>query len=273
MLERERQRIILSLVEDRSVVSVIELVELMGASEATIRRDIAAMADRGELRRVRGGAEALRPRHQVHLGASHFATEEHVCFGEKRAIARAAAAMVEDGDSIVVNGGTTTYRLVEFLADRKLDILTNSFPIASDLASSGRHRVTIPGGTIYPQQGIVLSPFANDTTQHFWGRFLFTGCHGLNAAGMMETDPLVVQAEMKLLQCADRLVVLADSRKLRRRSAMVVAALPRIATVITDSGITPEELEMLRAAGVETLVVEPDAAMAESGTRKLLRAI
>jgi DeoR family ulaG and ulaABCDEF operon transcriptional repressor len=272
MLERERQRIILSLVEDRSVVAVAELAELLGASEATIRRDINAMGDRGELRRVRGGAEALKPRHQVHLGATHFASEELVCFGEKRAIARAAAVMVEDGDSIIVNGGTTTYRMVEFLAAQKLDILTNSFPIASDLARTGRHRVTIPGGTIYPQQGIVLSPFANDTTQHFWGKILFTGCYGLNAAGMMETDPLVVQAEMKLLECAERIVILADSRKLRRRSAMVVMALGRIATVITDDAALPEDLDILRAAGVAVVVVAADAA-AGAPARRILQAV
>lgn len=269
MLERERQRLIRNLAEDRSVVSVSELVDLLSASEATIRRDIAAMADRGEVRRVRGGAEALRPRHQAHLGAAHFATEERVAFAEKRAIARAAAAMLEDGDSIVVNGGTTTYRLVEFLGDRKLDILTNSFPLASELMSSGRHRITIPGGTIYPQQNIVLSPFGHDITKHFCGRILFSGCYGLNSFGMMETDPLIVQAQMTLLECAEKLVILADSRKLRQRSSMIVAPLARIATVITDSGVASEELEMLRAAGIDTIVVEPDDAM-ENGGKGLL---
>jgi len=270
VLERERHRIILNLVEDRSVVSVTELVELLVASEATIRRDIAAMADRGELRRVRGGAEALRPRHQAHLGAVHFATEERVCFAEKRAIARAAAAMLEDGDSVVINGGTTTYRLIEFLGDVKLDILTNSFSLAADLMQDNRHRITIPGGTIYPQQNIVLSPFDHDTTKHFWGRLLLTGCYGLNSFGMMETDPLIVQAQIKLLERAEKVVILADSRKLRQRSSMVVAPLARIATVITDSGASPEDLEVLRAAGIETVVVEADEAGAEPGGKGLL---
>ncbi|GAB0119329.1 DeoR/GlpR family DNA-binding transcription regulator [Acidisoma sp. 7E03] len=269
MLERERHRLIRNLVEDRSVVSISELVDLLSASEATIRRDIAAMADRGEVRRVRGGAEALRPRHQAHLGAAHFATEERVALAEKRAIARAAAAMVEDGDSLVINGGTTTYRLVEFLTEGRLDILTNSFPLAVELMAGGRHRITLPGGTIYPQQNIVLSPFGQDTTRHFCGRILFTGCYGLNHFGMMETDPLIVQAQMTLLECAEKLVILADSRKLRQRSSMVVAPLSRVATVITDSGARPEELEMLRAAGIETIVVEPDEA-AESGGKGLL---
>jgi len=74
---------------------------------------------------------------------------------------------------------------------------------------------------------------------------------------------------MTLLECAERLVILADSRKLRQRSSMIVAPLARIATVITDSGVAPEELEMLRAAGIETVVVEPEDAM-ESGGKGLL---
>jgi DeoR family ulaG and ulaABCDEF operon transcriptional repressor len=266
VLERERHRIILNLVEDRSVVSVTELVELLSASEATIRRDIGAMADRGELRRVRGGAEALRPRHQAHLAAVHFATEERVCFAEKRAIARAAVAMIEEGESIVISGGSTTYRMVEFLADRKLDILTNSFPIASELMLRSRNRITIPGGTIYAQQGMVLSPFPEDVTQHFCGQTLFIGCYGLNRFGLMETDPLVVQAELKLLRCAERVVVMADSRKLRQRSATVVTTLAQIAIVITDSGATPDELERLQAAGVQTVVVEAEQGTADAGS-------
>jgi DeoR family ulaG and ulaABCDEF operon transcriptional repressor len=270
VLERERHRIIRNLVEDRSVVAVTELVELLTASEATIRRDITAMADRGELRRVRGGAEALRPRHQAHLAAVHFATEERVCFAEKRAIARAAAAMIGDGESIVISGGSTTYRLVEFLTDGRLDILTNSFPLAAELTARSRNRVALPGGTIYPQQGMVLSPFPEDMTRHFCGRTLFMGCYGLNGFGLMETDPLVVQAELKLLQCAERVVVMADSRKLRQRSSMVVAPLSRIATVVTDSGAAPEELEMLRAAGIETVVVTADESAAESAAKGFL---
>jgi DeoR family ulaG and ulaABCDEF operon transcriptional repressor len=273
VFESERHRIILSLVEERSVISVTELVEFLGASEATIRRDITAMAGRGELRRVRGGAEALRPRHRGHLSATHFAAEEKVCFGEKRAIARAAAAMVEDGDSIIINGGTTTYRLVEFLGERKLDIMTNSVPIAVDLMKNGRHRITIPGGTIYPQQGIVLSPFSHEIKMHFWGRSLFSGCYGLSKSGMMETDPLVVEAEMMLLECADRLVVMADSRKLRRCSSMIVVPLSRITTVITDSGASAEDLDMLRAAGLETVVVDADENAVESNAAASLRAI
>lgn len=138
---------------------------------------------------------------------------------------------------------------MEFLANRQLDILTNSIPIVTKLLATSRNRVVLPGGTIYREQNIVLSPYESDAIEHFWGQKLFTGCYGLNRFGMMEADPLVVQAEMKLLKRADDLIVMADSRKLRQRSSMIVAGLDRISTLITDSGAREEELEMFRHSG------------------------
>lgn len=255
MLEAERRRLILKLLEERSVVSVPQLVEMFSVSEATARRDIGAMADEGKLRRVWGGAESLTPRHETHLAGLPFEMSLGIAAGEKHAIARAAAALIADGESIIINGGTTTYALVEHLAHRQLDILTNSLPIVTRLLAGSRNRVTLPGGTVYREQSIVLSPYDNDAIGHFWAHKLFTGCHGLNRFGLMETDPLLVQAELKLLDRAEQLIVLADSRKLRQRSAMIVAGLERIHTLITDTGATEEELEPLRNAGIQVITV------------------
>lgn len=249
----------LKLLRERSVVSVPQLVEMFAVSEATARRDIAALADEGKLRRVWGGAESLTPHHETHLAGLPFAMSLGIAAAQKSAIARAAAALIEDGDSIIINGGTTTYGLVEHLADRQLDILTNSLPIITRLLASGHSRVTMPGGTLYREQNIVLSPYENDAIGHFWGHKLFTGCHGLSRFGLMETDPLLVQAQLKLLGRAEQVIVLADSRKLRQRSSMVVAGLERIHTFITDTGATEEELEPLRNASIRVITVEAGA--------------
>jgi DeoR family ulaG and ulaABCDEF operon transcriptional repressor len=256
VLEAERQRLILKLVQEHSVISVTQLVETLGVSEATVRRDINALADEGQLRRIRGGAEALTPRHEAHLVGMPFELSLGIGAAQKSAIAHAAVQLIRDGESIIINGGTTTYAMVEYLADRQLDILTNSIPIVMRLLASSRNRVTLPGGTIYREQNIVLSPYGNDVIDHFWGQKLFTGCYGLNRFGLMETDPLIVQAEMKLLDRADDLVVLADSRKLRQRSSMIVAGLERIDALVTDTGATEEELEPFRKAGIQIVTVD-----------------
>lgn len=263
MLEAERHRVILKLLQERSVVGVTTLVEMLGASEATVRRDINALAELEMLRRIRGGAQSISPTHQGHLVGMPFEFSRDIGAPQKRAIARAASELIKDGDSIIVNGGTTTFALVEFLTDRTLDILTNSIPIVTKLLATSSNRVTLPGGTVYREQNIVLSPYESDSIDHFWGQKLLTGCYGLNRFGLMETDPLIVQAEIKLLKRADELVVMADSRKLRQRSSMVVAPLDRISTLITDDGAREEDLDMFRAAGitvVKAVVQEEDSA-------------
>ncbi len=260
MLEAERHRVILKLLQERSILSVTELVDLLDSSEATVRRDIGTMAAMGHIRRVRGGAEALTPRHETHLAGMPFEMSRGIGAPEKRAIARCAAELIKDGESIIINGGTTTYAMVEFLKHRHLDILTNSIPIITALVAGSRNRVVIPGGTIYREQNIVLSPFENDTIEHFWGQKLMTGCYAINRSGVMETDPLIVQAETKLLKRADEIVILADSRKLRQRSSIIVAPLDDVSTLITDSGASEDDLKVFRAAGIKVIIApsQPD---------------
>jgi DeoR family ulaG and ulaABCDEF operon transcriptional repressor len=100
----------------------------------------------------------------------------------------------------------------------------------------------------------VLSPFSNDTIENFWGNKLFTGCYGLNRFGIMEADPLVVQAQTKLLKRTEDVIVMADSSKLRQKSAMIVTGLDRISTIVTDDGAKPEELDVFKAAGIKVIV-------------------
>lgn len=258
MLERERHSLILKLVKERSIISVTDLVELLEASEATIRRDLNAMAERGEIRRIRGGVEAVQPRLEAHLVGMPFSMSRDIRVAQKRAIAQTAAELIGAGDSIIISGGTTTFALAEFLVEQELDIFTNSFPIAAKLLATSRNRITLPGGQIFREQNIVLSPFQDDGSNRFWGRKIFTGCFGINRFGVMEADPLIVQAQARLLERAEEIIVLADSSKLRRRSSMIVASLDRISTLITDDGAQPEEIEALTSAGIKVIAARVD---------------
>ena len=116
MHETERHRIILSAVQDRPMVTVVDLCNLTEASEATIRRDIAALDAQKKLRRVRGGAEAISPPQFVGLAGRPFSVNQTLQGRQKQAIARAAVDLCEDGDSIIINGGTTTFQMVHPLA-------------------------------------------------------------------------------------------------------------------------------------------------------------
>jgi DeoR family ulaG and ulaABCDEF operon transcriptional repressor len=259
VLEAERHRMILRLLEERSIVAVSDFVELLSSSDATVRRDIAALAEEGKLRRVRGGAEAINPRLEAHLVGMPYAMSEEVAVAQKRAIARAASELIDDNDSIIIAGGTTTYGLVQFLVNRQLDILTNSLPIVTRLLETSRNRVSMPGGTVYREQKIILSPFEHDATAHFWARKAFVGCYGISRHGVMEADPLIVQAEARLLKRTEQVIVMADSRKLNKHSSIVVLSLENIAAFITDDGAHESDLEPIRRAGVNVIVAKIDA--------------
>lgn len=265
MHEKERHRIILSAVQDRPVVTVLDVCNLTGASEATVRRDIATLHMQKKLRRVRGGAEAITPPQFVGLAGRPFSVNETMRIKEKQAIARAAVDLCEDGDSIIINGGTTTFQMVHPLASRRMQVFTNSFPIAEHLLKHSKNTIMLSGGTIYREQNIILSPFDNDVTRNFYAKRMFMGVQGLGPLGLMEADPLLIQAEQKLIGQADELVVLADSSKFENRSSLVLCPLARITTVITDGMVSDKAASMLEAAEVNLIVVQSGAGQIEKG--------
>jgi DeoR family ulaG and ulaABCDEF operon transcriptional repressor len=209
-----------------------------------------------KLRRVRGGAESINPPTVRGLAGRPFSVNESININQKRAIARAAVELCEDGEPIIINGGTTTFQMVHPLATRRMQVFTNSFPIAEHLLHNSKIDVMLSGGTIYREQNIILSPFENDVTRNFYARRLFMGAQGVSPLGVMEADPLIIQAEQKLIGQADELVLLVDSTKFKSRSSLVLCPISKISTVITDDGISSEALRMLEAADVKVIVVE-----------------
>lgn len=260
MHERERHRIILSLVQERPVATIQDLMELTGASEATIRRDIAALHVQGRLRRVRGGAEALHPQQISPLAAKPFRISEGENTAKKRAIAREAVALCNDGDAIIINGGTTTFQMVHYLTARRMQVFTNSFAIAEHLIKHSKNQVMLPGGSVYRDQSIILSPFDNDVTRNFYARRMFMGAQGVGPLGVMEQDALIIQAEQKLINQADELVLMVDSTKFQRRSSLILCPLSRVSTLITDDGIPDSARAMIEEAGIKLIVANVSAA-------------
>ncbi len=273
MLEQQRQRLILDLLEEKQFVRLQELVDTLNASPATVRRDINKLAAEGLLSKIHGGAQlsasGLAPRapRQQLQGAAFLANLERQV-AEKRAIAERAVALCQDGETILINGGSSTFMMAEFLCARDINVLTNSFALAGVLLESGRCRVTLPGGELYRKQNIIVSAFDEDLIQRYHGRRMFMGTPAIGAHGVMESDPILIQAEQKLLRQAEQLVVLADSSKLNARAELVFCPLEEVDILITDSGIDADTRVLFENAGIELIVVEPvtgDAARRVAG--------
>lgn len=257
MHERERWHLILSKLRERGIVRVADLAALTGASVATLRRDLAKLEDAGQLCRVHGGAERAEVSGQNELTATSFGASQTIHATEKRAVACRAADLCEDGDSIILNAGSTTWFMAQCLRGHRMQVLTNSFPIAQELIAHSANRVVLPGGELYREPGIILSPFDEDAIQHFAAGKMFMSCFALTPLGVIESDPLIARAEAKLLSRTDKLIVVADSSKFEARGNMVVCPLARVHTVVTDTGAPAQMVDHLRSVGVEVILTDP----------------
>ena len=165
----------------------------------------------------------------------------------------------EPDDSIIINGGTSTYMMKgELTKFKDLKVLTNSFALAHELYRMSDIQVTLPGGELYRKQSIILSSFENDAISNYHGTKMFMGTPGVGEFGVMEADPLLVRSEQKLKKQADRLIVLADSSKLGRRSSLILCPLQDVDTIITDNGAKEEQIDLFRSHGVNVIVVEDE---------------
>ena len=240
---------------EREFISVEELRQRLGASEATVRRDLTELEAAGRLRRVRGGAEATsRALPRELAGQPAFAAAHARRLREKRAIARTAVERIAPGMSIIVDGGTTTFAMVEFLRSVDARVLTPSFPVAESLLRYTAVQVVVPGGPIYREQKLILSALEEPAIQTYWAQLMFIGAQALRAQGLLQSDPLLVQAQRQLIGRAERLVVLADSSKFAAHGNLVLCPLQRIHTVITDERASDGAVQMLERAGVEVVI-------------------
>lgn len=262
MVNHKRRKRLLKLLAEHQTATVQQLVEWLNASPATVRRDISWLAGRNLLTRTRGGAENLLPKtRQFPLTSETFQNNIQCFASRKRAIARHAAGMCNDGDTIIINGGTTTFMMAEFLTEKQLKILTNSFLMAERLLVSSENEIIVPGGRVYREQNVILSPFDNDITQHHYATKMFMSVYGLSLLGLMEADPLLIQAEKRLISQAEELVVLADSSKFARKAGLILCGLDRVSTVITDTDASDKAVQLLEQYGVKVVTVEPDGEM------------
>src|SRR5579863_7356078 len=269
MRERQRVEIVRNLLAAQGFLSITDLMAATGVSAASARRDAGRLAEAGYCERVYGGIQALggafsRRMAQASLETQAFEVSRTINIEAKRAIARRALEMCVDGDVIIVNGGTTTFQMAEFLRNTRLKILTNSYPLAEFLIRETQNRVALPGGEVYRDQKLIVAPFDDDAIQHYSARIMFMSAISIGPLGVIEGDPLIARAETKLLRRADKLVVLADASKFAKRGSLVVCPLARIHALITDRAAPPEALAMLANGGVETIVVDPETRATEA---------
>lgn len=252
MNDTERHKAIIDRLRETPFASVRDLQEHLRVSPATIRRDIDKLHELGRARKVYGGISASEATDSARLSAKPYDENRDIAVEAKREIAAMAAGLVRDGDSIIVHAGSTCYQLGLQLARRNLRIWTNSMPLAAYLGENGTCQLSLAGGELYREPGIIHDAAAG--SPGFFASRLFVGTQGISSKGLLESHPLLVKVIGELAACADEIVLLADSRKFTIQPRNVVLPLSRIGTIITDDGLTDTAAKMLEDAGVTIMI-------------------
>ncbi len=258
----ERERLIFEMIESGGFVSFQELDSRLDASPATIRRDLERLAQQGRVTRVRGGArlidhravEAAGP--PVRLGGVPFHENIDRRPREKAAIGKAAAALCRPGEAVMIDGGSTTLQMCPHLAGLNLQVLTNSLHIVNALLPLPGAQILVPSGTVFREQNIILAAEGEESMPRFHAPRLFMGAAAIGPQGLMQADVVLVAAERRLIERADEIIVLVDSSKFQGPSGHVVCELAEIDTVVSDSGVSERDRDVLEAAGVNLMIAE-----------------
>jgi DeoR family transcriptional regulator of aga operon len=248
-----RQARITALVEDQGFVRVADLAARFGVSTVTARSDLQTLETRGRLRRIRGGAvprNVLRSEQPFEVAARDLADE-------KAEIGRHAAGLVADGDTVLMDVGTTTTAVAEALVARtdlsELTVVTSGLNVALTLERAGpRISVVVTGGTLRRLQHSLVNPFGTLMLERLNASIAFIGCNGVDPRGGV-TNINLPEAEVKraMLLAARRPIVVADATKLGEVEVAKVCDLAEVSMLVTDRSADPALVAEIRAAGCE----------------------
>ncbi|WP_287458727.1 DeoR/GlpR family DNA-binding transcription regulator [Sphingomonas sp.] len=256
----ERDSLILNLIGKTGFVSFKSLEASIPASPATLRRDLDRLEAKGVIQRVRGGArlvedEATGERGDVQsLAGVPFHENIDRNRAQKEAIGRAAATLCKPGESIIIDGGSTTLQMCNHLADLHLQVLTNSLHVVSALLPQPGTRIAVPGGSVFREQNIILGIGGEECMPRVYAPRLFMGAAFVGAQGVMQADVVLAAAERQMIDRAEWVALLVDSSKFAAPSGSVVCGLDELDVVVTDAGISDVHARMIEQAGVELII-------------------
>ncbi|RLS43626.1 MAG: DeoR/GlpR transcriptional regulator [Planctomycetota bacterium] len=250
MILDQRRDEILQAIEQQGFVSLQELVTRLGASESTVRRDLEYLDGIGQIRRTRGGAaytgESITPFEERFQRASL----------EKQTIAKVVADLILPGETILLDGGTTTLEVARELVGKALQVVTNSLPIANLLAQQPNIELILIGGYLYPRTGVALGPLAEAALREVHVPRVIMGTGGITEKGLFNSNTLLVECERLMLEAAKEVWVVADSSKFGRSALAHLCELSKVTRMIVDAGLSDSWREIIRGVGIELTIAE-----------------
>jgi DeoR family transcriptional regulator, aga operon transcriptional repressor len=250
----DRRMKILKKLSVNDQVFVNELSKEFSVSEVTIRNDLEQLESKNLLIRARGGAMSATQvvSQDLQLGEKH-----KLNLAEKVKIGKAAAKLIKESDTLIMDSGTTTLEIIRNIEPslNNVTVITNALNIANQLVSMPNVNLIIPGGVLRKNSLSLIGPLAEKSFRNFFVDKVFLGVDGFDTMNGIST-PNIEEASLNqiMIEVAREVIVVADSSKFLRKSLAFICKLDRIDTVITDSGISDEDKKRLEDAGIKVII-------------------
>ena len=259
MTTYERRQSLLDILRKKPGLRVPELALSLDVSEGTVRNDLNALEEQGLLRRVHGGAVLDQ---QAQFQNNSFVRRYQHNAAAKLAIAREAAALVNDGDSILLDASTTAYYFAKAISERRrLRVITNGFEVARELAQNASNTVILIGGVVSNESSSVTGLLSEKIVEELHVQKAFFSCSGFTLErGLTEVHLGEAQLKRKGIESAHQLFALVDSSKFGKEDLTSFARPEKIKCLFTDSKLSSDWQDRLRQAGIEFTICEEEAA-------------
>jgi len=248
----DRRFIIVQELDQKGKVEISELSKKFGVSEVTIRNDLAQLETKNILVRARGGALKIDP-----VGVDYTIGEkDKINIKEKQLIGLKAAEFVNEGDTIMIDSGTTVMQLVRNLTNKQdLTVITNALNVVNHIYNNSNIQIIIPGGFLRKKSFSLIGTPAERNIKNYFCDKLFLGIDGLDADYGLST-PNVEEAHLNgtMIEMSKQVIVMADSSKIGKRSLAFICPVSTIDVLITDSGITDQQKADLENIGIRVVI-------------------
>jgi DeoR family fructose operon transcriptional repressor len=267
MFPEERIKVIFNIIKAKKKIHVNELAKELSMSKSTIRMDLAELESRGLINRTHGGAvlkdelliDTTGETEKSTLGIDYRIQKNQA---EKDAIGKLAASLISNGDTIMIDGGSTTQFVAKYLCAKSgLTIITNSFYMLPELMNAKDSAVYLAGGIVYKENAILMGDLTNEFVSHFKPEKLILGIDGVSIAhGLTVADsmyPSVASIKRKMIDACSQLIVVADHTKIGRICLMPIAPLEKVNYLVTDNDAASQEMiAAIRTVGPEVLLAD-----------------